>query len=148
LLNYLSHSRGALHNQRTDFLHKVSRKLVDTYDLIAYEDLKIKNMMQDNQYNLAKEIGDCSWGRFIAMIAYKQADNAGYAIAVNPRHTSQCCSICGVRNNISLSVRKFECVGCHSIFLRDHNASKNVLQLGLSCVPDVGTEAPAFRHGK
>jgi transposase len=100
-----------------------------------------------NPKYLAKSIGDCSWGRFIAMVEYKSAESAKYAIAVDPRGTSQLCNICRTRNKISLSVREFECVGCHNVLRRDKNASTNVLQLGLSCVLPMSTEAPAFRQG-
>ncbi|HEX3037014.1 MAG TPA: transposase, partial [Thermodesulfobacteriota bacterium] len=72
-------------NQRNDFLHKVSRQLIDKYDLIAYEDLRIKDMMQNG--SLAKPIGDCSWGRFLAMVEYKAEDAGKHAIAVDPQET-------------------------------------------------------------
>jgi putative transposase len=116
-------------NQRTDFLHKVSRKLVDTYDLIAYEDLKIKNMMQYG--NLAKSIGDCSWGLFLNCIGYKAEIAGTYAIAVDPRNTSQICSNCGTKVSKSLSERIHNCHCCHITLDRDLNASKNILTLGL-----------------
>jgi len=117
-------------NQRTDFLHKVSRKLVDSYDLIAYEDLKIKNMMQNG--NLAKSIGDCSWGRFLRYVSYK-AENAGkYAIAVDPKGTSQICSNCGTRVPKKLSDRIHNCRVCHIVLDRDLNSSINILRLGTS----------------
>ncbi len=135
-------------NQRTDFLHKVSKKLVDTYDLIAYEDLQIKHMMQDDKYNLAKSIGDCSWGRFIAMIAYKSAESAKYAIAVDPRNTPQICFNCGTNVPKSLSDRIHNCHQCHIVLDRDFNASCNIKELGLSFVSPIGAEAPRFSDGE
>ena len=116
-------------NQRTDFLHKVSRKLVEKYDLIAYEDLNIKKMMQGN---LAKSIGDCSWGKFLRYISYK-AENAGkYAIAVDPRGTSQICSNCGTKVSKSLSDRIHNCPLCHVVLDRDLNSALLISRLGLS----------------
>jgi putative transposase len=117
-------------NQRTDFLHKTSRQLVDCYDLIAYEDLKIKKMMQYG--NLAKSIGDCSWGRLAAMIAHKSAESAKYAIAVDPRGTSQLCSNCGSTVPKKLSDRIHNCHSSHIVLDRDLNSSINILRLGTS----------------
>lgn len=130
-------------NQRTDFLHKVSRKLVDSYDLIAYEDLKIKNMMHYG--NLAKSIGDCSWGRFIAMTEYK-AENAGkYAIAVESRQTTQRCHNCGTIVAKKLSDRIHNCPVCYIVLDRDLNSSKEILRRGLRLCPS-GQEALGFSH--
>ncbi|MGE5443654.1 MAG: RNA-guided endonuclease InsQ/TnpB family protein [Ignavibacteriales bacterium] len=133
-------------NQRTDFLHKVSRKLVDSYDLIAYEDLKIKDMMQYG--NLAKSIRDCSWGKFLQYVSYKAENGGKYGIAVDPKGTSQICSNCGIRVPKKLSDRIHNCHQCHIILDRDHNASRNIYRLGLSLVPSCGTEAPAFSPGE
>jgi putative transposase len=127
-------------NQRTDFLHKVSRKLVDTYDLIAFEGLKIKNMMQNG--NLAKSIGDSSWGKFLQYITYK-AERAGkYAIWVDPRGTSQICSNCGARVPKLLSMRVHICKECHIVLDRDLNASRNILRLGTSLLGARHQEKP------
>ncbi|MGE5445381.1 MAG: zinc ribbon domain-containing protein, partial [Ignavibacteriales bacterium] len=81
----------------------------------------------------------------IAMIAYKSAESAKYAIAVDPKGTSQICSNCGSTVPKLLSDRTHNCHICHITLDRDLNASKNVLTLGLSVVPATGTEAPAFR---
>lgn len=126
-------------NQRTDFLHKVSRKLVDTYDLIAYEDLKIKNMMQNG--NLAKSIGDCSWGFFLNCIRYKAEIAGTYAIAVDPRNTSQICSNCGSIVSKKLSDRIHNCSVCHIVLDRDLNSSINILRLGTS-LQEFASEMP------
>ncbi len=61
-------------NRRTDFLHKSSRKIAETYETVYFEDLKIGNMVRNRC--LAKSISDAGWGRFIRMIAYK-AESAG-----------------------------------------------------------------------
>jgi len=82
--------------------------------------------------NLAKSIGDCSWGRFIAMIAYKSAESAKYAIAVDPRGTSQLCSNCGSTVPKKLSDRIHNCHSCDIVLDRDLNSSINILRLGTS----------------
>jgi len=80
-------------NRRSDFLHKESRKIVDTYETVYFEDLKIGNMIRN--HCLAKSISDAGWGRFIGMIAYKEEESGGRLIKVNPRGTTQMCSRCG-----------------------------------------------------
>lgn len=122
---------SALHrkitNQRNDFLHKQSRIVVNKYGLIAYEDLNIKGMAQGR---FAKSIHDAGWGKFIDMIRYK-AENAGsYAIAVNPRNTSQICSGCGTIVKKEIHQRRHDCPVCGLSLHRDLNASINILRLG------------------
>ena len=77
---------------RKNYLHHVSKWLVGRYDLIAYESLNIKGMVGSN---LAKSIMDAAWAILLFQLRYK-AESAGvYAVAVNPRGTSQRCSGCG-----------------------------------------------------
>lgn len=122
---------SALHrkvaNQRIDFLHKESRKLVNTYDLIAHEDLHIKGMSQGN---LAKSVYDAGWGMFIRMLTYKAEEAGKYAIAVNPYRTSQTCSGCGTIVKKTLADRQHNCPACGLSIDRDLNASHNILKLG------------------
>ncbi|HDL15254.1 MAG TPA: hypothetical protein ENH28_03740, partial [Euryarchaeota archaeon] len=82
-----------IRQQRMDFHHKLSRKLVNQYDFIAFEDLKIKNMLRN--HHLAKSISDVSWNMLQSFTAYK-AEWAGKVVTfVNPKNTSQECSSCG-----------------------------------------------------
>lgn len=75
-------------NQRNDFLHKLSRFYVNNHDIIAVEDLKIRNMVKVGN-KLAQRILDASWGKFIEMLSFK-AERAGRrVIKVNPRGTSE-----------------------------------------------------------
>jgi putative transposase len=114
-------------NQRNDFLHKQSRIVVNKYGLIVYEDLNIKQMTQGR---FAKSIHDAGWGKFIDMIKYK-AESAGvYAIAVNPRNTSQICSGCGTIVKKEINQRSHDCPVCGLSLHRDLNASLNILRLG------------------
>jgi putative transposase len=116
-------------NQRADFHHKISRWLVNSYGLIAVEDLNIKGLAQSN---LAKQITDAGWGMFLDKIAYK-AESAGRRFfRVNPSGTSQNCSGCGHKQVKSLSVRVHKCDSCGLELGRDHNAAINILRLGLS----------------
>lgn len=112
-------------NQRSDFLHKVSAKLFKTYDLIVFEDLKIKNMVK-NRF-LAKSISDASWNQLVSYTTYK-AEWAGKIVElVNPKGTSQECSGCGIVVPKTLAVRTHKCPHCGLVMDRDENAARNIL---------------------
>ena len=115
-------------NRRTDFLHKASRKIADTYETVYVEDLKIRNMVRN--HCLAKSISDAGWGIFIGMIAYKAESAGGQLIQVDPRGTTQNCSRCGEQVKKSLSDRIHECPICGLKMDRDHNAALNILARG------------------
>ena len=131
-------------DQRRDFQHKTSKFLVDRFDLIAYEDLNVKGMMENGKYNLNKHIGDASWGTFVAMLKYKAEDAGKYAIAINPRGTSQKCSQCGEVVKKELHQRVHSC-SCGFVASRDHNAAINILASGMDACRK--TEAPCFSLG-
>ena len=110
---------------REDHLHKLSYNLVHSYSFIAYEELKIANMVKNR--HLAKSISESSWGNFTQMLQYK-AESAGcVAVGVNPQNTSKTCSGCGNVQDIPLSERIFKCERCALKIDRDLNASKNIL---------------------
>ena len=115
-------------NRRTDFLHKASREIADTYETVYFEDLKIGNMVRN--HCLAKSISDAGWGRFIGMIAYKEEESGGQLIQVNPGGTTQTCSRCGERVGKTLSDRMHECPCCGLVMSRDENAALNILARG------------------
>jgi len=112
-------------NQRRDFLHKLSTALVQEYDGIALEALRIPNMVKNK--HLSKSILDSGWGMFKELLAYK-AESAGRDVVfVNPAYTSRACSGCGTRfQDFSLSTRWVECA-CGLRLDRDHNAALNIL---------------------
>ena len=114
-------------NQRTDFLHKESTKLINSFDMVAYEDLNIKAMV-NGRYS--KGIHDAGWGKFIAMIEYKAESASTYAIPVNPYHTSQICSGCGTLVKKEIHQRFHNCPICSLSIHRDLNAAINILKSG------------------
>jgi putative transposase len=124
---------SALHrkvsNQRKDFLHKESRRMIDTYDLIAHEDLNIKGLAQ---LSLSKSVHDAGWGMFIAMLTYKAEEAGTHVVAVNPYRTSQTCSNCGAIVKKTLADRQHDCPQCGLSMDRDLNAAHNILKLGTS----------------
>jgi len=116
-------------NLREEFCHQVSRKLVDSSDLIVFENLNIAGMMKN--HHLAKHIQDVSWGKLIQYTQSK-AERAGKSVVlVDPRYTSQNCSKCGQIVPKELSERVHSCHHCGLILDRDHNAALNILTLGL-----------------
>ncbi|MHA1397602.1 MAG: RNA-guided endonuclease InsQ/TnpB family protein [Candidatus Heimdallarchaeaceae archaeon] len=126
-----------LSNQRRDYLHKVSRYYVRTYDTIVVEDLDIKNMLKKekkkrtNSYRtLRRHILDVSWGMLFHYLDYK-AVNAGRTFKkVKPHGTSQTCSNCGQFVVKQLNDRVHLCPFCGLEFDRDYNASLNILKRG------------------
>lgn len=113
-------------NQRQDFLKKVAFDLVQRYDTIAVEELRIPNMVRNP--HLAKSILDAGWGYLIAHLTHKAAE-AGRAVErVDPAYTSRSCSRCGaVFKDLTLSVRQVSCA-CGLSLDRDHNAAINILK--------------------
>ena len=112
-------------NIRNDYLHKVSRMLVDTYDVIVMEDLRIKNMVKN--HHLARSIHDASWGKLTQFVSYKAEEAGKTCELVNPRNTSKECSVCGNIQPMPLSQRTYSCPVCGSVMGRDHNAAINIL---------------------
>jgi putative transposase len=114
-------------NQRSDYLHKLSYKLIKHYGKIAIENLRINNMIRNHR--LSKSILDSSWGIFKEFLTYK-AESAGREIfLVEPAYTSQRCSNpeCGkVFQEFDLSTRRVTC-DCGLSLDRDHNAAINIL---------------------
>jgi putative transposase len=115
--------------QREDFARKTANALITSHDLIAYEDLKIRNMVKN--HHLAKSISDAGWGIFLRWVNYYGTLHALPVIAVAPQWTSQQCSDCGAIVKKSLSVRTHICTSCGVVLDRDHNAAKNILAKAL-----------------
>ena len=134
-------------NRRNDFLHKTSRYYVDTYDLIALEELSIDRMVQIGNSGLSKAILDASWGKFENYILYK-AENAGkYAVQVIAKGTTQDCSVCGKIVPKDLSQRIHSCGYCGSVMPRDYNAAQNIKLRGIEMV-GWGTPEPGILNSE
>jgi transposase, IS605 OrfB family, central region len=116
-------------DQRTDLLHKISRSSVNTFDLIVFEDLKVKNMLKN--HHLAKSISDVSWSKLTNFVSYKVEETGGKVEFVNPKNTSQECSNCGKIVKKPLSQRVHKCPFCGLVVDRDENAAINILKKGL-----------------
>ena len=115
--------------QRKDHAIKTARALIQSNDLVVYEDLKIANLVKN--HHLAKSISDASWYQFTTWLEYYAKLHGIACIAVPPHFTSQNCSNCGQTVKKSLSVRTHKCPHCGYIADRDHNAARNILAKGL-----------------
>ncbi len=114
--------------QRKDFAVKAARCVVRSNDLIAYEDLQVRNMVKNHK--LAKSISDTSWSMFRQWVEYFGKVFGKVTIAVPPHYTSQNCSTCGTLVKKTLSTRTHVCK-CGCVLDRDHNAALNILAIGL-----------------
>jgi putative transposase len=119
-------------NKRYDFVHQLSRKLVNIYGFIAFEDLDIKGMVRNRC--LSKSISDAAWNMLITATRYKAASAGTTVVLVNPANTSKLCSRCGTLVEKELKDRVHECPVCGLAMDRDQNAAVNILRLGLQSV--------------
>ena len=128
----LSRLHAKIGRVRKDFLHQQSWKVVRDNELIAVEDLKVKNMVRSR---LAKHISDAGWSMFRNQLAYKSDWHGRTLIAVDPKYTSQTCSECGHKEKENRhSQAKFACLSCGIEQNADVNAAKNILARALASV--------------
>ncbi|MEU1523268.1 RNA-guided endonuclease TnpB family protein [Nocardia rhamnosiphila] len=123
------HARIA--DRRQDHLHKLSTRLVRENQVIAIEDLSVRNMVRNPA--LARAISDASWSRFRSMLEYK-ADWYGRSVVAVDRFypSSKTCSACGrINDSLPLRVREWTCP-CGVTHDRDTNAAKNIRAAGLA----------------
>ena len=143
-------------NSRQDFLHKLSRKLVDESQLIVVENLNVKGMVRNRK--LSKSISDVGWGMFVNFIDYKlkQKDGrpSGFAVATTggtPARrcslveigrffpSSKMCSCCGhVVEDLTLDIREWDCPKCQAHHDRDGNAALNIRDGAIRCSENHG----------
>ena len=122
--------------KRKDHAVKLALSVMRSNDLVAYEDLRIQNMLKN--HCLAKSIADAGWYQFRQWIERYGEIFGRMTVAVNPAYTSQECSNCGAIVKKSLSTRTHVC-SCGIRMCRDENASVNILQKALGTTGHVGT---------
>ncbi|WP_293338076.1 IS200/IS605 family element RNA-guided endonuclease TnpB [Microcoleus sp. CAWBG58] len=116
---------------REDFLHKLSRKLVDENQIIVVENLAVINLVKNHK--LALSISDAGWGQFCTMLKYKSEWEGKIYIEVDRFYpSSKTCNNCLNRvDNLSLDIRSWQCLKCGENHDRDINAAKNIRDEGL-----------------
>jgi putative transposase len=117
-----------IQRQRKDHAVKLARCVVRSNDLIAFEDLKVRNMKRNRR--LSKSISDAGWTQFRNWVEYFGKIFGKVTVAVNPAYTSQICSGCGQTVKKDLKMRQHIC-GCSVDMDRDFNAAINILKAGL-----------------
>jgi len=130
--NRLSRKHLKVSRRRKDFAVKLARCVVQSNDLVAYEDLQVRNMVKNKK--LSKSISDAAWTAFRNWIEYFGKVFGVATVAVPPHYTSQNCSSCGKVAKKSLSQRTHICPHCGFVLDRDWNAARNILELGLRTV--------------
>lgn len=133
---YLAKLYSKKANYRREYLQALSTKLVNQYDIIAIEDLKVRNMVKN--HHLAAAIADQGWSMFRTMLQYKCDWYGKKLIAVKPQNTTQTCADCGYvmgsddrSEKLKLGTRDWTCPNCHAHHDRDQNAARNILQQAL-----------------
>ena len=124
-------------NQRLDYLHKISKYLVDNYDTICIENLNVSGMVKNHK--LARAISDMGWYEFKLMLDYK-CDWYGKNLSIIGRFepSSKTCNFCGTINKeLTLNDREWICVKCEKHHDRDINAATNIRNFGLRNQPSV-----------
>lgn len=122
-------------HQRSDFLHQLSRRLVNDCRMIAIENLNVTGMVRNR--HLAKSISDLGWSTFVDQLRYKVEESQWCSLVQVGRWfpSTQTCSVCGHRQTqdakLKLSVRRWTCPGCNTFHERDTNAAVNILNEGL-----------------
>ena len=121
-------------NQRTDYLHKLSRQIVNAVDVVCIEDLNMKGMSK--ALNFGKSVCDNSFGKFTKMLDYKLEEVGKQLIKIDKWFpSSKMCSECGnIKDSLLLSERIYRCEVCGTILDRDHNASRNIRNEGMRMV--------------
>ena len=135
--NCLSRKHLKVSRRRKDFAVKLARCVVQSNDLVAYEDLSVRNMVKNRK--LSKSISDAAWTAFRNWVEYFGKVFGVATVAVAPHYTSQNCSSCGKVAKKSLSERTHICPHCGFVLDRDWNAARNILELGLRTVGHTGT---------
>ena len=125
--------------QRKEYCKRVAYSVIQSNDLVAYEDLNVKGLVKNR--HLAKSISDAGWSTFRQWLEYFGFKYGKVTIAVPPHNTSQNCSNCGTKVKKSLSTRTHVCPHCGFTEDRDVNAAINILKLALSTAGHAGTYA-------
>ena len=132
-------------NIRQDYLHKLSRKLVNDNQVIVVENLNVLGMVRN--HNLAKAISDAGWGTFVNFLSYKLEKEGKVLVEIDRWFpSSKTCSNCLYQvSEMPLDIRMWECPNCGMKHDRDENAAKNIRVEGIRILQSSGTGDSASR---
>jgi len=132
-------------NSRADFLHKLSRKLVNDSQVVVVENLHVKGMVRN--HNLAKAIFDAGWGMFTNFLAYKLEKKGGRLVEIDRWFPSSklCCNCYHQVEEMPLDVREWTCPHCNTRHDRDGNAATNTRAEGIRMLQVDGVSISADR---
>ncbi len=131
-------------NQRNDYQHKVSMKIISENQAVCLEDLNVKGLVRN--HCLAQSISDVGWSEFIRKLIYK-AEWYGKTIIRIGRFeaSSKACNVCGYKkDDLTLDIREWECPSCKTLHDRDLNASINIKKIALNNLNTAGTAGRAY----
>ncbi|NEO76643.1 transposase [Moorena sp. SIO4G3] len=135
-VNRLGKQHLKISRQRKEHAKRLARCVIRSNDLVAYEDLRVKNLVKN--HCLANSINDAGWYQFRKWLEHFGKKFGRVTVAVNPAYTSQNCPECGEVVKKSLSTRTHVCK-CGCKLDRDHNAAVNILKKALGTVGHTGT---------
>jgi putative transposase len=135
-------------DQRNNYLHQVTTKLINDNQVICLEDFSVKNMIKNHK--LAQAISDVSWGSLVSMLKYKAAWHGRQVIQIDRWFpSSKTCSSCNhIIQDMNLSIREWTCPVCGEVHDRDVNAAKNTLRQGLNLMSGCGTQSDSKQKPK
>ena len=120
-----------LSNSRQDFLHKLSRKIVDENQVVVVENLNIRGMVKNRK--LSKSISQSGWGMFLNFLEYKLKHKGGVLVEIDRFFpSSKLCSSCAHKyQDLQLFEREWTCSACGTKHQRDQNAAQNIRLEGI-----------------
>jgi putative transposase len=121
-------------NQRLDFQHKLSQRLVEENQFIGLEDLNVRGMLANHL--LAKSIGDAGWSAFVSLSGYKGAWYGCRVEKISRWYPSfKTCSVCDAKMEaMPLNIRIWQCPVCETVHDRDVNAAIQILKQSTAVV--------------
>jgi putative transposase len=118
-------------NQRHDFQHKVSLKLISENQAVAVETLNVQGMQKNHKF--AQAISDSAWHSFVYKLSYKAINLGKTVLKIGQwESSSKTCHVCGYKNkDLTLKIREWQCPECNTIHDRDINAAINIKKIAL-----------------
>ncbi len=138
--------------------HQMTTGIVREYGRIAIEDLAVRNMVRSAagtveepgtnvaaKRGLNRSIQEQTWGLIRQQLEYKAESAGRQLVIVDPRHTSQTCSECGVIDGASRQGKVYACRSCGVILDADINAARNILRAADTIAAEDGLQSSEIR---